>query len=107
MRFLSFVLSLFLLATGVLLAVVDATRCIAANEWVYTPLGDSWGTVAPSLLSAIEVAIKSSSAPFLWDSVMVHVLQTPGWAFFFVLAFVFYAAGWRRKKRDHFAHVFH
>ena len=105
MRFLSVMLSLFLLAIGVLLAVVDATRCIAANEWVYTPLIDSWQAFAPSLLAAMELAIKSSSADFLWDKAVVHVLQAPGWAVFFVLAFVFHAAGWRRKKQNHFAHV--
>lgn len=107
MRFISTVLSLFLLAIGVLLAVADATRSIAASDWVYTPLVDSWRAVAPGLLGAIEGAIRSSSAPFFWDSVMVHVLQAPGWAVFFVLGFVFHAAGWRRKKQDHFAHAFH
>lgn len=107
MRFLSVVLSLFLLAIGVLLAVVDATRCIAASDWVYTPLADSWRAVAPGLLDAIEVALRSSAASFLWDSAVIHVLEAPGWAVFFVLAFLFHAAGWRRKKQDHFAHVFH
>lgn len=106
MRFLTIVLSLFFLAIGVLLAVVDATRSIAANDWVYTPLAETWQAYAPSLLDSLEVATKAGSASFLWEKLISPALQAPGWATFFVLAFIVYLASWRRKKRDPFAYSF-
>jgi len=107
MRFLCVVLSFFMLAIGVIMAVVDATRCIAAREWVFTPLADAWRSTLPNLLDSAEAAIKSSGLPFLWDPLMLTMLNAPGWAVFFVLAFIFHAAGWRRKKPDYFAHAYH
>lgn len=107
MRFICTILSFFLLAIGVVLAVVDATRSIAAHEWVFTPLSDSWQSVAPGLLASVEAALRSSSATGLWDAVNAFVLQAPGWAVFFVLGLLFMLAAGRRKRPDEFAHGFH
>jgi len=107
MRFLSVLLSSFMLAIGVIMAVIDATRTIAARDWVFTPLGETWRATWPSLLASLETSIKASGVPFLWDPLMLAILNAPGWAVFFVLAFAFYAIGWRRRRPDYFTHAYH
>jgi hypothetical protein len=107
MRFFSVLLSSFLLAIGVIMAVIDATRTIAARDWVFTPLGETWRATWPNLLASLETSLKASGVPFLWDPLMLAILNAPGWAVFFVLAFAFFAAGWRRKRPDYFTHAYH
>jgi len=107
MRFFSVLLSSFLLAVGVILAVIDATRCIAARDWVFTPLGVAWRSTLPDVLSSVEASLRGTDIPYLWDPVMLAILNAPGWAVFFVLAFVFHALGWRRKRPPQFTHAFH
>ena len=88
------------------MAVLDATRTIAAGEWVLTPLRKTWRETLPDLLSQIETGLKGSPAPVLWDWLNLAVLDQPGWAVFAALAFLFHAVGWRKKK-DGFAHIYH
>lgn len=106
MRFLCVILSFFMLAIGVVMAVVDATRTIAAREWVFTPLIDSWRSTMPGFLDWTEASLESGSLSFLWDPLMLAVLQLPGWAVFAVLAFLLHAASWRRKRQEDFAHSY-
>jgi len=98
MRFIFRVLALFALAVAVVMAVVDATRTIAADRWTFTPIGTSWQATSPETLSTLRQFVEKIAVPMLWDPVMTFVLSLPGWFVFAVLAFVFYAVGHRRRR---------
>jgi hypothetical protein len=96
MRFIFRVLALFALAAAVVMAVVDATRTIAANAWTFTPIGESWSASFPGSFAAVRQFVEERTLPVLWDPVMTTLLALPGWFVFALLAFVFHALGRRR-----------
>ena len=102
-RFLFRLLATMLLAVAVVMAVIDATRTVAAGGLVMTPLGISWLAVWPDTLEKAQGAL-SAIHPALWDPLMLAVLDAPGFAVFAVLAFLLYAIGRRPARRlDPFA----
>jgi hypothetical protein len=102
-RFFFRFLATISLAVAVVMAVIDATRTVAADGWVMTPLGDSWIAVSPDTLDKAQATL-SAIHPALWDPIMLFVLKTPGFAVFSVLALLLYALGRRPARRlDPFA----
>ena len=106
MRFLCVLISFVMLCLGIVLAVLDATRSIAAGTWVFTPLGDTWRGALPDLFLTVETSLKASGVPILWDLFSLVILDPPGWVVFGVLAFLFHAIGWRRKRPNNFGHLY-
>jgi hypothetical protein len=103
-RFLFRFLATVSLAVAVVMAVLDATRTIAAGDWVLTPLGASWMSVSPGTLAATQATIESWLHPALWDPLALSILKLPGFAVFSVLALVLYAIGRKPARRlDPFA----
>ena len=103
-RFLFRFLATISLAVAVVMAVIDSTRTVAANDWVMTPLGASWMAVSPDTLDKAENTL-AAIHPALWDPIMLFVLKAPGFAVFAVLALLLYAFGRRPARRlDPFAH---
>jgi len=98
MRFIFRLLALFALAVAVVMAVVDATRTIAADAWTYTSLSESWQANFPDSLLSFQRFVEAHTIPFLWDPVMTSILSLPGWLVFAVLAFVLHALGYRRRR---------
>src|SRR4051794_22483341 len=102
-RFLFRFLATIALAIAVVMAVIDATRTVAASDWVMTPLGVSWMTVSPDTLDKAQAAI-AAIHPGLWDPVALFVLKAPGFAVFGMLALLLYVIGRRPARRlDPFA----
>jgi hypothetical protein len=103
-RFLFRFLATISLAVAVVMAVIDATRTVAANDWVMTPLGASWMAVSPDTLDKAQSAL-AAIHPALWDPIMLFVLKAPGFVVFAGLALLLYALGRRPARRlDPFAH---
>jgi len=91
------------LAVAVVMAVLDATRTVAAGNFVLTPLGTSWMSVSPETLEKAQDSI-AALYPLLWDPVAVFVLKLPGFVVFALLAFLLYVIGRRPARRlDPFA----
>ncbi|MCT8999111.1 hypothetical protein [Chelativorans intermedius] len=101
MRFLLRLLSLFALAVAVVMAVVDATRSIAAAEWAFTPLGASWRAAWPAAYAAAAEALQH--LPLVWDPVVLALLALPGWLVFALLALLLYMGGHRRERAEAFS----
>jgi hypothetical protein len=91
-------LSMVMLAIAVIMAVLDATRSIAANALVLTPLGESWAAVSPSTLERVERSISESMPGFFSDPLATGFLSLPGFAVFAGLALLLAIAG-RRPAR--------
>jgi len=98
MRLIFRLLALVALAVAVVMAVVDATRTIAADAWTFTPLGESWRAQFPDSLLSLQRFMEAYGVSFLWDPVMTTILSLPGWLVFAVLAFVLHAIGYRRRR---------
>ena len=86
------------LSVAVIMAVLDATRTVAASQPVMTPLKTSWNAVSPETLSAAEMFVRNEINPLLWDTAANWVLGLPGFAVFAALALLLYAVGYRRRR---------
>ena len=98
-RFLFRLLAMIALSVAIIMAVLDATRTIAASRLVLTPLNTSWLTVSPDTLAALQAFVADKLHPLVWDPGIVFVLNQPGFAVFGVLAFLLYAIGRRPERR--------
>jgi hypothetical protein len=98
-RFVFRILATFSLAVAVVMAVLDATRSIASDAIVLTPLWESWQTVSPASYGAAEAAVSEVLVPYVWDPVILTLLSAPGFAVFGVLALLLYMIGRRPERR--------
>jgi hypothetical protein len=86
------------LSVAVIMAVLDATRTVAAAQLVLTPLKTSWNAVSPQTMSEAESFVREKLAPVVWDVGANWLLALPGFAVFAGLALAFYALGYRRAR---------
>lgn len=98
-RFFFRLLATVALAIAVIMAVLDATRSVAGQELVLTPLRTSWSGVSPDTLAAFEQLVRANIHPLAWDPAALWLLHLPGFAVFAMLAFLLYAIG-RRPTRS-------
>src|SRR5690606_24397609 len=63
--------SMVLLAAAVIMAVLDATRSIAAGVIVMTPLGSSWAALSRQSLAGFEALVTENLPGFVWDPVLL------------------------------------
>jgi hypothetical protein len=98
-RFLFRLLAMVALSVATIMAVLDATRTIAASALVITPLGESWATSLPDLLALAEQNVHHYIHPLAWDPVALFILKLPGFAVFGALALLFYAIGRKPERR--------
>lgn len=98
-RFLFRILATISLAAAVIMAVLDATRSLAASEPVLMPLAESWQAVAPATLAGLQDFVVATIHPVAWDPALLAILGLPGFVVFGVLALLFYAIGYRPERR--------
>jgi len=91
--------SMIALAVAVIMAVLDATRSIAAEAVVMTPLGDSWESFSPATLAQTREMVVRNLPDAVWDPLAVGLLALPGFAVFAGLALLFAIAGRRPARR--------
>jgi hypothetical protein len=99
LRLLFRLLAMLALAVAVIMAVLDATRTIAAEQLVLTPLAISWTTVSPDTLEATRSFVQNRMHTLFWDPVLVGILDLPGFIVFAAVAFLFYAIGRKPRRR--------
>jgi len=73
-------LSYLLLSLAFVLTVLDGIRSLGANELVITPLGQLWNNLHASSLSLFQAFLVGRGLDFLWDPVMLGILQGPTFA---------------------------
>ena len=93
-------LSTIALAVAVIMAVIDATRTIAAGRLVVTPLAKSWSDAAPETLELARNAVQTHAPAMVWNTLIVSILSLPGFAVFAALALLLYAVGHRPRRRE-------
>ena len=81
---------------AVLAGLVDASRTVASDRTVVTPLIDGLGEVAPQMLDAARASVEGvPGLPWLLEG----VLAQPAWAVLGVLALVLWLVGRPREPR--------
>jgi len=98
-RFLFRFLATISLAVAVIMAVLDATRTVAAKALVMTPLVISWDNTFPQQLVEFRAFLVQKVGPLAWDPVALTLLTLPGFVVFAILAFLLYAIGRRPQRR--------
>ena len=63
-----------------------------------TTLAGDWQLLAPASLEATRTAVVGATAPWVWDSVVMSVLDRPTPVLFGVLAVLFGILGRRRRE---------
>ncbi|MBZ0161317.1 MAG: hypothetical protein K8H74_01245 [Notoacmeibacter sp.] len=91
--------SLSFLAIACIMAVLDASRSIAASAPVTTPLGDAWYSVSPQTLDLARSTILEYALPALWDPVTLWILSLPGFAVFAALSLLFFVIAYKPRRR--------
>ena len=81
-RFLVKFLATLSLAVAIVMAVLDATRTVAAKVLVITPLQASWTSAWPDGLAAFQSFLQTKIHPLAWDPITLAVLSLPGFVVF-------------------------
>lgn len=91
--------ALFLI--GVAVGGYEVISGLIAPEYRMIALGELWFKVDAGSLNALQAGIQRYIAPWLWDSVMLPILQLPAWTVFAVPGAVFIVGFHRlaRKRR--------
>ena len=97
-HFIFKILGLIVLALAVVLAVLDITRSITASEITLTPLASTWNSVSRDTLLDFRDLVLTWTHVYLWDPVLLFILQLPSWLVFWLLAMVFLKLGQRREN---------
>jgi hypothetical protein len=99
MRTLLRVLGIWLLLAGLIALAIDATKSLAGTgQLVLTPLGSYWYKLDPASLNTFQAGVERHVHPYLWDPIIVTVLQMPAFALLCGLGLVFYWFGRPRKR---------
>jgi len=98
--FLLRVLGVWSLLVAMIALTIDGTKSLASGEgqWIATPLGEHWFKLNASSLNGAQAAIERHVHPFLWDPVVISLLQVPSWILFGVLGIALY---WFGRRRHH------
>jgi hypothetical protein len=98
MPVLRFLASLFALVAVVAL-VADATPALyGAAPFKLTTVAGDWQLLAPATLAATRTAVTNATAPWVWDTAVMSVLNRSTPVLFGVLALVFGFLGRRREE---------
>lgn len=96
MRFLLRFASFLALVAGVLVASVDAIQSVSASQPVLTPLSTALAAGGSSTQSLVDALERPHANGAFLDPVIRWVLQQPAFAFFLLIALVFWMIGYKR-----------
>ena len=77
MKFLARSVGLLLVAAGFIGLVIDGTRSIVNDAISFAPLSGLINTFFPGGVPSLQLRMAQPSYPWLWDSVMVYLIQFP------------------------------
>lgn len=82
MRLILRIAGTWLIGLALVLLVVDGTRSLGANAFVYTSLAALWTQIHPGSLTAVEAFFESRFFADLLDAALKAVLDYPAFAVF-------------------------
>lgn len=96
MRFLLRFASFLALVIAVLVASVDAIQSVSASQPVLTPLVTALAAGGPSAQSLVQTLETPHANGSFLDPVIRWSLQQPAFAFFLLIALLFWMIGYKR-----------
>lgn len=97
-RLLARFLGFWIFAAALVALVHDGAHSIAASDIVVTSLGELWFSISAPSLNLTQAVIERYTVSFLWDPVLLSVLQAPAALVLMVTALIFAFLG-RRPRR--------
>lgn len=98
------VLGGILLLIALLSLVHDATLTFTGNKGILvTPLWQHWYDISPITLKSIRALVESYSATWVWNNIIVTLLQIPAWATFGIFGTLVCYAGRKRERINVYA----
>ena len=96
------VLGVWSLVLAMVVLTIDGTKSLALGDerWYMTPLGEHWFNLDAPSLNLSQALIERYVHPFLWEPLIVSLLQVPTWMFFGLLGLVLYRIGRKRRGLD-------
>ena len=94
------VLGVWSLVLAMVVLTIDGTKSLASGDaqWVMTPLGEHWFKLDAPSLNLSQAVIERYVHPFLWEPLIVSLLQVPTWMFFGLLGLVLIRIGSKRRR---------
>ncbi|QFU17612.1 PetM family of cytochrome b6f complex subunit 7 [Microvirga thermotolerans] len=77
LKFLARMLGLLLVAAGFVGLVIDGTRSMVNNVISLTSVDSLIGLVVPGGVPGLQTRVAARFSPWLWDSLIVPLLQLP------------------------------
>lgn len=99
MKFLFRLLATWLVGIALVLVVIDGTRMLAANAFIFTSLAETWGSIHAPSLAGLRQAIETGLHPAIWQSIVGPLFSLPGWLIFGLPGLIFAFAGSKRSPR--------
>lgn len=96
-RFVFRFFGLWILAAGFIFLIYDGTKSIADKAIYITKAGDVWTAINQTSYQALQPALVDRGLGFVWDPVLVKVLEQPTWLVLGIVGIVLMLIG-RRKK---------
>lgn len=97
-RLISRFLGFWIFAAALVALVHDGARSIAASSAVVTSLGELWFSISAPSLNLTQAVIERYIGSFVWNPVLVSILQAPAAVVLMVIALIFAFFG-RRPRR--------
>jgi hypothetical protein len=96
-RFVFRFFGLLILALAFILFIYDGARSIADNTVRIYKLGDLWSSIHQNSLLLLQPAVERHVAEWLWDPVILTVLEQPSWLVLGIVGILLMLLG-RKKK---------
>jgi hypothetical protein len=94
-------LGVWSLLAAMIALTIDGTRSLATpGQLQMARLAETWNQVSGESMAAFQAGVETHVHPFLWDPVILAVLQVPTWIFFTGLGLLLYWLGRRRERRS-------
>lgn len=92
-------LGVWSLLAAMVALTLDGTRALATpGQFQMTRLGETWFRISSDTLNMFQAGVERHVHPFLWDPVIMSILQVPTWVFFTGLGLLLY---WLGRRREH------
>lgn len=94
-------LGVWSLLAAMITLTIDGTKSLATpGQLQMTRLGETWYQISSDSLSMLQAGVERHVHPFLWDPVIMAILQVPTWIFFTGLGLLLYWLGRRRERQS-------
>ncbi len=87
--------ALTLIASGILLLVLDVIENLLAQNWNGMATGYLWSMIWPASLRGLRAFVETNISVFLWQRMVMPLLMLPLWSVLLILGGILFFSGRR------------